>query len=127
MVCHIMQAVGTTRRKGGEGRLVREGLHISTGIRLKPLAVHVLKDRTMGESDRVGASAVDHMAIVEVTESRDAGLASQLVREHTMRLHEHVRQHLDETGNPIETARSSGVMPALRGAGTSRREKRDPA
>jgi DNA-binding GntR family transcriptional regulator len=31
-------------------------------------------------------------AIIEALESRDADKASQLVREHTMRLHEHVRR-----------------------------------
>jgi DNA-binding GntR family transcriptional regulator len=34
----------------------------------------------------------NHMAIIEALESRDADKASQLVREHTMRLHEHVRR-----------------------------------
>jgi DNA-binding GntR family transcriptional regulator len=32
------------------------------------------------------------MAIIEALESRDADKASQLIREHTMRLHEHVRR-----------------------------------
>ena len=52
--------------------------------------MHAVRRRTMGESDRVVRSVVDHMEIIEALEARDADLASRLVREHTMRLHEHI-------------------------------------
>lgn len=56
------------------------------------LHMNAVRQRAMGESDRAGRSVVDHMAIIEALESRDADLASRLVREHTMRLHDHVRR-----------------------------------
>jgi DNA-binding GntR family transcriptional regulator len=56
------------------------------------LHMHAVRRRAIGEEDRARRSAVDHMAIIEALESRDADKASQLVREHTMRLHEHVRR-----------------------------------
>ena len=52
--------------------------------------MHAVRRRAMGEGDRAKRSVVDHMAIIEALESRDASLASKLVREHTMRLHDHV-------------------------------------
>jgi DNA-binding GntR family transcriptional regulator len=54
--------------------------------------MHAIRRRAMGESDRARRSVVDHMAIVEALENRDADLASRLVREHTMRLHDHIRR-----------------------------------
>jgi DNA-binding GntR family transcriptional regulator len=54
--------------------------------------MHAVRRRAMGESDRARRSVVDHMAIVEALEKREADLASQLVREHTMRLHDHIRR-----------------------------------
>ena len=58
------------------------------------LFVHVraVRSRAMHESDRVSRSVVDHMHIIEAIESRDADLASERVREHTMGLYEHVRR-----------------------------------
>jgi DNA-binding GntR family transcriptional regulator len=55
------------------------------------LHMHAVRRRTMGESDRATHSVVDHMEIIEALEARDADLASRLVREHTMRLHDHIR------------------------------------
>ena len=46
----------------------------------------------MGENDRAERSVADHMNIIEALEARDGDLASRLVREHTMRLHEHIRR-----------------------------------
>ena len=40
--------------------------------------------RAMAEGDRATRSVVDHMHIIEALEARDADLAEQLVREHTM-------------------------------------------
>lgn len=54
--------------------------------------MHAVRRRAMGESDRASRSVVDHMKIIEALEARDADLASQLVREHTMRLHDHIRR-----------------------------------
>lgn len=62
------------------------------------LFVHVraVRNRAIHESDRVSRSVVDHMHIIEAIEARDADLAGERVREHTMGLHEHVRQTWDE-------------------------------
>lgn len=54
--------------------------------------MYAVRKRAMGESDRAKRSVVDHMHIIEALESRDADLAGSLVREHTMRLHDHVRK-----------------------------------
>lgn len=54
--------------------------------------MHAVRRRAMGEDDRAQRSVVDHMEIIEALESRDANLASRLVREHTMRLHDHIRR-----------------------------------
>ena len=51
-----------------------------------------VRRRAMGESNRANRSVVDHMGIIEALEARDGDLASCLVREHTMRLHDHVRR-----------------------------------
>jgi len=53
--------------------------------------MHAVRRRAMGEDDRATRSVVDHMGIIEALEARDADLASRLVREHTMKLHDHVR------------------------------------
>jgi DNA-binding GntR family transcriptional regulator len=52
--------------------------------------VRAIRARTIGEGDRATKSVVDHMHIIEAIESRDANLAAQLVREHTLKLREHV-------------------------------------
>ena len=51
-----------------------------------------IRERAMAEGDRITRSVVDHMNIIEAIEGRNAELASVLVREHTMRLHDHVRR-----------------------------------
>ncbi len=53
--------------------------------------MHAIRRRAMGESDRAKRSVVDHMHIIESLEARDADLASRLVREHTMKLHDHIQ------------------------------------
>lgn len=57
------------------------------------LFVHMLavRRRAMGENDRAARSVVDHMEIIEALERRDADGAQRLVREHTMKLHDHVK------------------------------------
>ncbi len=54
--------------------------------------MHAVRRRAMGEEDRVAKSVVDHMGIIEALEARDSPLAADRVRDHTMRLHDHVRQ-----------------------------------
>ena len=54
--------------------------------------MHAIRRRAMGEDDRVSRSVVDHMAIIEAIENREGDLASMLVRDHTMKLHNHIRQ-----------------------------------
>ncbi|MGR3803051.1 GntR family transcriptional regulator [Marinibacterium profundimaris] len=56
------------------------------------LHMHAVRLRAMGEGDRLRRSIVDHAEIIEALESRDPDLAEFRVREHTMRLHEHVRR-----------------------------------
>lgn len=52
--------------------------------------MHAIRRRAMGESDRARRSVADHMEIIEALEARDGDLASLRVREHTMRLHDHI-------------------------------------
>lgn len=54
--------------------------------------MHSVRRRALEENDRATRSVVDHMSIIEALEARDADLAERLVREHTMRLHAHVRR-----------------------------------
>ncbi len=56
------------------------------------LHMRAVRRRAMEEGDRASRSVVDHMGIITAIEARDAELAMRLVREHTMRLHDHVRQ-----------------------------------
>ena len=59
--------------------------------------VRAIRARTIGEGDRATKSVVDHMHIIEAIESRDADLAARLVREHTLKLRDHVASnfHID--------------------------------
>lgn len=54
--------------------------------------MHAVRRRALEENDRATRSVVDHLGIIEALEARDADQAAQLVREHTMRLHNHVRR-----------------------------------
>lgn len=54
--------------------------------------MHSVRRRALEENDRATRSVVDHMSIIEALEARNADLAERLVREHTMRLHAHVRR-----------------------------------
>ncbi len=63
------------------------------------LFTHLKAVRRNGMKDtaRAGKSVVDHMNIIEAIEERNADLASDLVRDHTMRLREYIRgswQHI---------------------------------
>ena len=50
----------------------------------------------MREKDRVSRSVVDHMAIIEAIENRESELAAMLVRDHTMKLHDHIKNTWQE-------------------------------
>ena len=54
------------------------------------LHTFAVRRRAMTESNRAERSVVDHMAIIEALEQRDENRAALLVREHTMKLHDHV-------------------------------------
>ncbi|MEM8802888.1 MAG: GntR family transcriptional regulator [Pseudomonadota bacterium] len=55
------------------------------------LHMHAVRLRAMSEGDRVQRSVVDHAEIIEALEARNADLSATRVREHTMKLHDHVR------------------------------------
>jgi DNA-binding GntR family transcriptional regulator len=63
------------------------------------LFIHMraIRARTMTEDDRATRSIVDHTHIVGALEARDADLAERLVREHTLKLHDHVKETWVET------------------------------
>ncbi|MDA8586358.1 GntR family transcriptional regulator [Rhodobacteraceae bacterium] len=83
-------------------------LEISQCALLKDLAdglflhMQAVRLRAMKEGDRVQRSVVDHVEIIEALERRDAEAAEKRVREHTLRLHEHVRR----TWSKLEMDRS---------------------
>jgi len=54
--------------------------------------MHAVRRRAMTEGDRVNRSVVDHMAIIEAVENREGELAAMLVRDHTMKLHDHIHK-----------------------------------
>ena len=57
--------------------------------------VRGIRQRTIFEADRARRSIADHTAIVAALEARDADLAEALVREHTLRLRDHVAQFVN--------------------------------
>ncbi|MCG6902366.1 MAG: GntR family transcriptional regulator [Rhodobacter sp.] len=69
--------------------------------------MHAVRRRALEEDDRASRSVVDHMSIIEALEARDADLAARLVREHTMRLHAHVR-HAWTTIESIQRKKATG-------------------
>lgn len=56
--------------------------------------MRAIRQRTIFEQDRAKRSIVDHTQIVEALEARDAEKAERLVREHTLRLRDHVEQYV---------------------------------
>ncbi|MDP6705712.1 MAG: GntR family transcriptional regulator [Alphaproteobacteria bacterium] len=54
-----------------------------------------IRVRTIGEEDRAARSIIDHMTIIEAIERRDTEQAEKLVREHALKLGEHVERHVD--------------------------------
>ena len=61
------------------------------------LFVHVraIRERTIFEQDRARRSIVDHKEIIAALEARDTERAERLVREHTLRLRDHVERHMN--------------------------------
>lgn len=59
------------------------------------LHVRAIRNRTIFEQDRAKRSLVDHRKIVAAIEKGDGDLAERLVREHTLKLRDHVREFVD--------------------------------
>ena len=57
--------------------------------------VRAIRNRTLGEQDRAKRSIIDHKEIIAALESRDTERAERLVREHTLRLREHVEKFVN--------------------------------
>jgi DNA-binding GntR family transcriptional regulator len=57
--------------------------------------VRAMRQRTIFEQDRARRSIVDHKEIVAALEARDTERAERLVREHTLRLREHVERFVE--------------------------------
>ena len=74
-------------------------------------SLRAIRARTMTEGDRATRSIVDHAHINEALETREPGLAERLVREHTLKLHDHVRQTWVEAA-PVPPARPEGAPAA---------------
>lgn len=74
--------------RAGKCQLIAE---ISDGLFFHMRAI---RQRTIFEQDRARRSIVDHTEIVEALEARDAERAERLVRQHTLRLRDHVDRHV---------------------------------
>lgn len=57
--------------------------------------VRAIRARTIFEQDRARRSVVDHKEIIAALEARDTERAERLVREHTLRLRDHVERFVD--------------------------------
>ena len=57
--------------------------------------VRAIRQRRISEMDRARRSVADHAEIVGALERRDTELAERLVREHTLRLRDHVEKYVD--------------------------------
>jgi DNA-binding GntR family transcriptional regulator len=57
--------------------------------------VRAIRARTIFEEDRAKRSIEDHLAIVDALEARDTERAERLVREHTLKLRDHVARHVE--------------------------------
>lgn len=57
--------------------------------------VRAIRQRTISEQDRARRSIVDHKEIVAALEARDTERAERLVREHTLKLRDHVERYVD--------------------------------
>jgi len=57
--------------------------------------VRAIRQRTIFEQDRARRSIVDHKEIVAALEARDTERAERLVRDHTLKLRDHVERFVD--------------------------------
>jgi DNA-binding GntR family transcriptional regulator len=57
--------------------------------------VRAIRARTIFEEDRAKRSIEDHLAIVDALEARDTERAERLVREHTLKLRDHVARYVE--------------------------------
>ena len=57
--------------------------------------MRAIRQRTIFEQDRARRSIIDHKEIVAALEARDTDRAERLVREHTMRLRDHVERFVE--------------------------------
>ena len=57
--------------------------------------VRAMRQRTIFENERVKRSIVDHKEIVAALEARDTERAERLVREHTLKLRDHVERYVN--------------------------------
>lgn len=57
--------------------------------------VRAIRQRTIFEQDRAKRSIQDHKEIIAALEARDGDLAERLVREHTLKLRDHVKQFVN--------------------------------
>ena len=57
--------------------------------------VRAIRHRTIFEQDRAKRSVEDHRGIVKALAERDSEKVADLVREHTMKLRDHVKKHVD--------------------------------
>ncbi|MGJ3258507.1 MAG: GntR family transcriptional regulator [Rhodospirillales bacterium] len=76
------------------------------------LHMRAIRARAMAEADRVSLSVDDHMHIIDALEKRDGDLSSKLVREHTMRLHAHIRKNWHEFTDLSEAEPEPAATPA---------------
>lgn len=59
------------------------------------LHLKTIRLRSISDPDRAKHSVIDHMHIIEALEARDADNAEMLVKNHTLRLAEHIETHLN--------------------------------
>jgi DNA-binding GntR family transcriptional regulator len=57
--------------------------------------VRAIRQRTIFENERMKQSLVDHKNIIAALEARDTEGAERLVREHTLKLRDHVERYVD--------------------------------
>jgi DNA-binding GntR family transcriptional regulator len=57
--------------------------------------VRAIRQRTIFENERVKRSIVDHKEIIAALEARDTERAERLVREHTLKLRDHVERNVN--------------------------------
>ncbi|HWB49954.1 MAG TPA: GntR family transcriptional regulator [Stellaceae bacterium] len=82
------------------------------------LFIHMraIRKVTIAQDNRAARSIVDHMAIIEALERRDAEAAARLARDHTLGLAAHVERHGDFLDPHPSTTRGSTGAPEMAGS-----------